>query len=57
MERKHVHCGEVSSTEAVKILRRSDSNDGLAPNFGTYTRSFPQAAIVSKVGLANEYQS
>jgi len=38
--------GEVSSTEAVKILRRSDSNDRHASDFRTQPLSFPEVAII-----------
>jgi len=46
MERRLVLWGEVSSTEAFQILRRSDSNDGHASYFRTYPRSFQEVAIV-----------
>jgi len=48
---------EVSLTEAVQILCRSDSNDGYAAHFSTYPQSFPQVAIVSEVGQENGYSS
>jgi len=48
---------EVSSTEAVLILCQSDSNDGYAAHFSTYSESFPQVAIVSEVGQGNGYLS
>jgi len=38
--------GEVSSTEAVQILRRSDSNDGHASDFRIHPRSIQEVAMV-----------
>jgi hypothetical protein len=46
VEARLVLRGEVSSTEAVQILLRSDSNDGHASDFHTHTRTFPEVAIV-----------
>ena len=51
-----LHC-EVSSTEAVQILRWSDSNDRLGSDFCTYPESLLEVAIVLKVGQGNGYSS
>jgi len=50
MEGRLVLRCEVSSTEAVQIIRSSDSIDGHASHFCTYPRFFPEVAIVLKVG-------
>jgi len=46
MEGRLVLRGEVSSTDAFQILRRSDSNDGHASSFRTHPWFLPQVAIV-----------
>jgi len=45
----------VSSTEAVQILRWSDSIDGHTSHLCTYPRSFPEVPIFQKVGQRNGY--
>jgi len=46
---------ELSSTEALQILSRSDSNDGRASDVRGYPPSFQDVAIVKKVGQGHGY--
>jgi len=55
VEGRLVLCCEVSSTEAVQILSRSDFNDGHASHIGTYRQSFLEVTIVQQVGQGNGY--
>jgi len=55
LEGRLVLCCEGSSTEAVQILRWSDTNDRYVAHFCTYPQSYSEFAIVQKVRQGNGY--